>query len=348
MVDRVLPPRAGVPLGGVRALVRLSACIALAALLFASGCGEVEPEPPADTLSVTLGVSRESLSALAYVARDHGIFEANGLDVDFIEYPSSQIAHESLLDGDVEAALCADTPIVIGALGSRPVEIIATVSTDANDIKVVARSDAGIAEPADLAGKRIGTQQGTSAHFFLHSFLIKNGMSEVDVDVRFDSFAAITESLLAGDLDAVSLRQPFIGQLHEALDDRYVLFEEHGLYGKTMNLCVAPAGNLDAEVKERLVRSFIDAEQQAISVTMEQTNAEVATALRVDPSELCDCMFVEGAVGLRQSLVLTLEDQARWVMDSGLIAAPVEFDSLSMLDPGPMDVIDADRVTILR
>ena len=156
------------------------------------------------------------------------------------------------------------------------------------------------------------------------------------------------EELIAGDLDAVSLRQPFIAQLHEALGDRYVLFEEHGLYGKTMNLCVAQDDTLDSEVKERLVRSFIAAEQQAISVDIDQTNAEVASALRIAPSELCDCMFVEGAVGLRQSLILTLEDQARWVRDSGLVEAPVEFDSLDMLDPGPLDAVESDRVTILR
>lgn len=299
-------------------------------------------------LPVTLGVSQESLSALAYIARDHGIFEANGLDVEFIEYPSSQLAHESLVAGQVEAALCADTPIVIGALQGHPVRIIATASTDANDIKVVARSDAGIETPRDLDGKRVGTQRGTAAHFFLHSFLIKNGMSEADVDVRFDSFAAITEELVSGDLDAVSLRQPFIGQLHEALGERYVLFEEHGLYGKTMNLCVAQDGTLGPEVKARLVRSFIDAEQQAVSVDIGQTNAEVASALRIAPDELCDCMFVEGAVGLRQSLILTLEDQARWVRDSGLVEAPMEFDSLAMLDPGPLDAVDSDRVTILR
>lgn len=327
---------------------RLCAVLALLALLAVPGCAPVDPEPPADTLPVTLGVSRESLSALAYIARDHGLFEANGLDVEFIEYPSSQIAHESLVAGEVDAALCADTPIVIGALEGHPVKIIATASTDANDIKIVARSDAGIETPRDLAGKRVGTQKGTAAHFFLHSFLIKTGISDDEVDVRFDSFAALTEALIAGDLDAVSVRQPFIGQLHDALGERYVLFEEHGLYGKTMNLCVAHDDQLDPEVKERLVRSFIAAEQQAISVDIDQTNAEVASALRIAPSELCDCMFVEGAVGLRQSLILTLEDQARWVRDSGLVEMPVEFDSLDMLDPGPLDAVESDRVTILR
>jgi len=342
------PWRAAAATSGYRTTARLCAGIAIVAFLVLPGCGPAEQEPPADMLPVTLGVSQESLSALAYIARDHGIFEANGLDVEFIEYPSSQLAHESLVAGQVEAALCADTPIVIGALQGHPVRIIATASTDANDIKLVARSDAGIETPRDLEGKRVGTQRGTAAHFFLHSFLIKNGMSEADVDVRFDSFAAITEDLISGDLDAVSLRQPFIGQLHEALGERYVLFEEHGLYGKTMNLCVAQDGTLDPEVKARLVRSFIDAEQQAVSVDIDQTNAEVASALRIAPDELCDCMFVEGAVGLRQSLILTLEDQARWVRDSGLVEAPTEFDSLAMLDPSPLDAVDSDRVTILR
>lgn len=333
---------------GVGHRVLACAAAALLALLIVPGCGEAETESAADTLPVTLGVSKESLSALAYVARNHGIFEANGLDVTFVEYPSSQIAYESLVAGEADAALCADTPIVIGALSGNRIEIVATVSSDQSDIKVVARADAGIEEPGDLEGKRIGTQRGTAAHFFLHSFLIQNGMSEVDLNVRFDSFANITEALLAGELDAVALRQPFIGQLHDALGEKYVLFEEHGLYGKTMNLCVAPGDDLDAEVKERLIRSFIDAERRATSVPMAETNAEVAEALRISPSELCDCMFVDGAVGLRQSLVLTLEDQARWVRDSGLVAEPVEFDSLSILDVGPLDAVDAERVTVLR
>ncbi len=322
--------------------------VLLSALLLAPGCRIAESEQPSETLRVTLGVSRENLSALAYIARDKGIFEANGLDVEFIEYPSSQIAHEMLVKGAVEAALCADTPIVIGALDGHPVTIIATASTDSNDIKLVARSDAGIETARDLAGKRIGTQRGTAAHFFLHSFLIKNGMADSDADIRFGSFAEITASLIAGELDAVALRQPFVGQLQEALGERYVLLEEHGLYGKTMNLCVAADSTLDPEVKERLVRSFIDAEQRAISMDLTQMTQEVADALRVDRSELCDCMFVDGAVGLRQSLVLTLEDQARWARDAGFVTDPAEFDALSLLDPAPLDDVDSGRVTLLR
>ncbi|MBN2840982.1 MAG: NrtA/SsuA/CpmA family ABC transporter substrate-binding protein, partial [Coriobacteriia bacterium] len=331
-----------------RTVLRSFVSIALVAISLLAGCRDTDRARPDDTLSVTLGVSKENLSALAYVARDQGIFEANGLDVEFLEYSSSQLAHEALLAGAVDAALCADTPIVIGALEGDMVTIIATISSDINDIKIVARSDAGIQETSDLSGKRIGTRDGTAAHFFLHSFLIKNGMSEADVDVRFDSFEGVTAALISGDLDAVALRQPFIGELQEQLGERFVLFEEHGLYGKTMNLCLCPEVDLEDGVSERLIASFIEAEEYVLASDIEQVKDDVAAALGIAPTDLCNCMFVEGAVGLRQSLVLTLEDQARWAVDSSVVAEPVLFDSLAMLDPGPLDAIDADRVTILR
>jgi len=331
-----------------RTVLRSCVSIVLLALFLIAGCRTAEPERPVDTLPITLGVSKENLSALAYVARDQGIFDANGLDVDFVEYSSSQLAYGALLDNEVDAALCADTPIVIGALSGDVIEIIATVSSDTNDIKVVARSDAGIEETRDLLGKRIGTREGTAAHFFLHSFLIKNGMSEADVDVRFDSFEGVTAALIAGDLDAVALRQPFISELHERLGERFVLFEEHGLYGKTMNVCVRPDDDLSVEQKTRLIRAFVEAEDHVLSGDIEQTKNAVAESLGIAPADLCNCMFVEGAVCLRQSLVLTLEDQARWAVDSGIVPDPLPFDSLAMLDPGPLDAVDADRVTILR
>ena len=87
---------------------------------------------------------------------------------------------------------------------------------------------------------------------------------------------------------------------------------------------------------------------EATSAELTEVTSAVAESLGIDPSELCDCMFVEGAVGLRQSLVLTLEDQARWVRDSGLVETPLEFDSLALLDLAPLDAVDPDRVTVLR
>ncbi|HSQ21627.1 MAG TPA: NrtA/SsuA/CpmA family ABC transporter substrate-binding protein [Coriobacteriia bacterium] len=323
----------------------------LAVTLAASpGClPDKETGGPEDALPVILAVSQEALSSLAYVARDDGIFERAGLVVTFTEYSSSQLALEALLAGEADAALCADTPIVLAALDGRPATILATVATHANDIQIVARADAGITAPEDVRGKRIGTREGTAAHFFLHGFLIKYGMSDVDVDLRFDSFEGVTAALIAGDLDAVSLRQPFTSQLAVALGDDFVLFEEHGLYDKTMNLCVrADSTTPDQETRRRLVEALLDAERVISADTSGRTKAEVAAALDLEVDELCNCMFSEGAVNLRQSLVMALEEQARWARHSGIVEPKDGFDALSLLDTSVLDALAPERVTVIR
>ncbi len=323
------------------------ACAVMPAL---GGCDRLSPEPEVAPVPVSLGVSREELSALAYIARAEGLFAGAGLEVDFKEYSSSQLALEALLAGEVDAALCADTPIALASLGGQPVRIVATVASDPSDIRVVARSDAGISEPADLRGKRVGTREGTAAHFFLHGFLIKHGMSEDDVEVSFDSFEAVTAALIDGQLDAVSLRQPFVAELEDALGDDFVLFEEHGLYEKTMNLCVRPGdmSSPGAETLQRLIESLLEAERVGVADTTGRTREELADALGISPDQLCDCIISEGAVGLRQSLVMNLEDQARWAAGAGIVDPAVRFDFLRLLDSRPLDAVAPERVTVIR
>lgn len=330
---------------GGRLLALALSCVLLLPL---AACQE-QPEPPADLRAVTLGVSKESLNALAYIARDEGLFEQAGLDVELVEFDSAQLAFAAMLAGDVDAALCADTPIVTAAIDGEPFKVVATVATDANDLKIVARRSAGITGPQDLRGKRVGTRQGTAAHFFLHVYITRYGMADEDLMVRYDSFESITAALIAGELDAVSLRQPFIAQLEDALGDDFVLLEEEGLYGKTMNLCVPSAGTgIDGETQQRFIRAFILAEEAGVADTSGRLVGEVAEDIGIAPDDICGCIITSGAVALRQSLVLNLEDQVRWAMDSGLATAATEPNMLAFIDTTPLDAVAPDRVTLIR
>lgn len=332
--------------GPIARLMVAALCLALT--LPVAACKD-EPAVPADVRSVTLGVSRESLNALAYIARDEGLFEQAGLDVELVEYDSAQLAFEAMLAGEVDAALCADTPIVTAAITGQPFRIIATVGTDSNDLRIIARKSAGVGGPEDLRGKRVGTRQGTAAHFFLHVYLTRYGMSDDDVDMRFDSFEGVTAALIAGDLDAVSLRQPFISQLEDALGEDFVMLEEPGLYGKTMNLCVlADEEGIDAETQRRFIRAFILAEEAGVADTSGRVVDQVADDIGVHTDDICSCIVTSGAVSIQQSLVLNLEDQVRWAMESGLATASAAPDMLSFIDAGPLDAVAPDRVTLIR
>lgn len=328
-----------------RAVAALVCCVLLGGLI---GC-DAGAEPPEDVRSVTLGVSGEALDSLAYIARDEGLFEQEGLEVEFVEFDSAQAALEAMLAGDVDAALCADTPIVTAAMNGESLRVIATVGTHANDIKIVARASAGISTPADLRDKRVGTRQGTAAHFFLHVFLVKYALADDDVRLTFDTFENVTAALIAGELDAAALRQPFISQLQEALGDDFVLFEEEGLYAKTMNLCVLEGdGGPDGVTKQRLVRALIAAEEAGVADTTGRLHAEVASAMGIPETDLCDCIITSGSVGLRQSLVLGFEDQARWEIEAGLVEAPEKLDMLSVIDTSVLDEVAPERVTVIR
>lgn len=327
-------------------LLLLGLCCALVISLAAC---EKAPAEPKDVRAATLGVSRESLNALAYVARDEGLFEQVGLDVELVEFDSAQLAFQAMLAGDVDAALCADTPIITSAISGEAFRIIATVATDSNDLKIVARRSAGITTSDDLLGKRIGTRQGTAAHFFLHVYITRHGMADEDIVPEYDSFENITAALIAGEIDAASLRQPFIAQLEDALGDDFVLLEEEGLYGKTMNLCVpADQSGIDSDTQERLIRAFILAEEAGVADTSGRIVARVADDIGVEADDICSCIITSGAVTLQQSLVLNLEDQVRWAMESGLATSATVPDMLEYIDTAPLDAVAPERVTLIR
>lgn len=332
--------------GHVTRLLVLGLCCAL---VFPLTACEKEPAEPPEVRAVTLGVSRESLNSLAYIARDEGLFEQVGLDVELVEFDSAQMALQAMLTGEVDAALCADTPIVTSAINGEPFRIIATVATDSNDLKIVARKSAGITAPEDLLGKRIGTRQGTAAHFFLHVYVTRHGMADEDIAAVYDSFENVTAALIAGQVDAVSLRQPFIAQLEDALGDDFVLLEEEGLYGKTMNLCVPADGDgVDSDTQKRFIRAFILAEEVGVADASGRIVAQVADDIGVRADDICSCIITRGAVTLQQSLVLNLEDQVRWAMESGLATSASAPDMLEYIDTSPLDAVAPERVTLIR
>lgn len=325
-------------------------CLALTvSLAVIPGCARTMGEARSDDLiPLRLGVGREPLSALAYVARDEGLFEANGLDVDFVEYEGAQTAHERLLAGEVDVALCTDTPIVLGALAGKPVTVFATIARDPNDLTILARRDAGIVRPSDLRGKRIGVQGGTAASFFLDSFLTMQGIAHEEVMIEQASHSEVAAALIGGGIDAAAMREPFDTQVVQALGDNLVVFAEPGLYTKTASLCVRTDSSVEQEAFVRLVRAFIQAEELMTGDRAEKLHAAAAEAIGVNGGAVVPAVYAPGSVSLRQALLLNFEDQARWAILHDLVADPQQFDSLALLDTTVLDAVDAERVSVIR
>ena len=126
------------------------------------------------------------------------------------------------------------------------------------------RSDRDILRPVDLRGRKIATQKASSLHVFLHLFLLKEGLTESDVQLDFRAPDELANDLIAGKSDAAALREPQLSQVKAALGSNAVVFAERGLYVKYY-LLVTRAAFLEQEpaTVAAILRAVLAAEKAA-------------------------------------------------------------------------------------
>lgn len=307
----------------------------------------LEPKPQARE-KVTLGMARESLAALAMIAQARGFFAQAGLEVHVKEYKSGQLALAGFLTGETEITTTADIPIAFESLQRQDFSIIATIGSSDNEPRVIARKDLGISKPEDLRGKHVATQKASAVHFFLHMFLLQNGMTVSDVQLSFLKPDDLVPALADGRIDAFSMREPFISQAAKAVGENAVIFAKPGLYRKTFNVVVSrELLKSRPNVAPRIVQALVMAEGFALTYPQEAI-AIVAKALGSKDSEIA-AMWPDSnlKVSLDQSLLIGLEDEAQWIIGnklSNVSHAPsylelVHLDALKAVDPILVSVI---------
>ncbi len=304
------------------ALVMLLSVSALA--VAGGGCRDAKRTPNTNAtqsaVKISIGLPREPISALTIIAHAKGYFAAQGLDVTAVDkYPSGKRALEGMLAGEVDMTTAADVPIVFNSFAGSNFKLIATVGSSDNETKIIARRDRNIEAPHDLRGKHIATQRASAVHFFMDSFLVKHQIGNDEVTITFDAAENLPAALVRGDIDAFSMREPFIGEARDELGERAIVFSDPGLYLKTCNL-VASAEFVQRhpEAVEKVVRALVEAEAFAHAHRDEAIRL-VAGALRTPEPEIRRVWpDFDFHVSLDQALLGYLEDEARWIIKNGL------------------------------
>lgn len=298
---------------------------------------------------VTLGLDRSPTNALAFVADDRGFFPP-GTVVRY--FPSGKLALESMLAGEIDIALSTDTPIALACIDQPDLRVIATIGSSTDEHRIVARRDKGIVVPKDLKGKRVGTQKGSAVHYFLDMFLAKHGLDEKNVRAVFMSPDALVPALARGDVDAISMREPYTQMAIEALKGNAVLFEAPGIHRKTYHVVttgrfLGERRKTAVDVLSALVRSeeFLRREPPDRAIRLIASKAGIPVEVLARQWEKQPVFEIY----LDQSLLRALENQVRWAVRSHIVepkAVPPDF--MKCIDFGVMDSLDRSRVTIVR
>ncbi len=196
------------------------ACVVL---LLATACGAgggiADPGASRLTLKVAVLDGVDGVDGVtAYIAKDHGYFAAEGLDVDIAAAPVGTSALSLLRHGDAQVALADYVDVFQAASRGEALRVACDAYQLAPQVRpILALPTARIRTPRDLAGKRIGVPVVGAAQTLLINELVGDyGVSPASVRYVAMPPASMSQALAAGDVDAVAPAEPFATEVESA------------------------------------------------------------------------------------------------------------------------------------
>jgi len=311
-------------------------------LLCAASASAAEP--------MGIGIGTQPSAALLQIAAERGLLAAQGIDARISRYASGKRAMlDGLFTGAADVVGAADTPVVANAFKRQDFAVLAAIF-QADDVnRIIARRDAGIDSPADLRGKTVGTQEASAVHYFLHLFLAKHRIGYDEVTLKFFNAEALPKALADGEIDAFSMREPFIGEAQALLGDNAIVFKEPRLFPQ-YELLLVRRDYLQAHPAR--VRALLRALGQAAKLMQDDAAGMTALIARFIGGDLAD--VTEALRGWRprlfldQAMLLGMEFEAEWIIHDGLTNQSRIPNLLRIIDPEPLAEIDPDAVRMNR
>jgi len=302
-------------------------------------------EPP---VPVTIGTTPFEVSGLIFIAEDQGYFEKNGILPTIRIFDAGINAVDALYAGDLDIATAADFVFARQAIGKNPVRGFATIGKSEFHY-IIARKDRGIVSVADLKGKKIGVARSTSGDFFLGRFLDLQGMSIRDVTVINLPSAQVADPLLDGTVDAVSTWDPYAYATEKRLDNNAQVWPDQK--GRLM-YWIAISREEYAIRNRTEVQKFLSALEQAEKFAADhpdEAKAIVQKRLSTDDTYIARVWpKTQLTLTLDQSLILAMEDEARWMIANKLTAEKKVPDFLDYIDLDGLKAIKPEAVNIIR
>lgn len=287
----------------------------LALLLALSGLSATADE------GLTIVVSRTPLSLPFYVAESQGHFTAEGVKVTLTEVVGGHRAMQHLDERTADLATTSDTVIMFNSFKRNDFAVLASFVTSDQDVELIAGKALAQALPQQLAGKRIGAVVGSASHYYLDSWLIFHGVDPQTVQIIPLQPETMASALQKGEVDAVATWDPFIFETLKSVPDAKLL-PNPGSYTLSFNLIADKKliGTRDDELV-RVLRALLRAER---FIEAEPAKAQALLRERLDLKQ----DFVawvwpkyQYRIALAQSLLSTLESQARWALREDHVSA---------------------------
>jgi NitT/TauT family transport system substrate-binding protein len=268
--------------------------------------------------SITIGMDPSAVNSLIYIAEDQNYFTSNGFKIIIKNYTSGLAAVNGMLKEEVEIATAAEFVVVGQALQKESIRTMTSIDKFLH-IYLVGRRDQGIGSIQDLKGKRIGVTLKTAAEFYLGRFLDLHGMNIRQVILVNVTPPQSVDALVKRDVDAVIAWQPNVKTIEDRLGSGIVKWSaQEGQAAYCMAIGRGEWVVKHPELIKRFLNSLAKAEKyfihnpaEAKAIIQKRLNYDDAYIAAIWPEH-------QFALSLDQTLIVAMEDEARWMITNKL------------------------------
>ena len=163
---------------------------------------------PAEPTTVRIGTQPWIGYGPWWIAKEKGIFEKYGLKAELVDFLEDKEVNAAFASGQMDAAnLATHTAIKLYAAGlSMKVLILEDASYQADAVI----APASVASIADLKGKKVAYEEGTTSDLLINYALKQNGMSIADITPVFMPASDAGSTLIAKSVDVAVTYEPYI------------------------------------------------------------------------------------------------------------------------------------------
>ncbi|MDX8030057.1 ABC transporter substrate-binding protein [Lentzea sp. BCCO 10_0856] len=276
--------------------------VLLAITLAVAACGG-SPEPAAAKTKVSYLTSFSTFGrdAYAYVAQEKGFFEQAGLDVTITPGTGSVDVLKLVAGGRADFGIADFTATAITIAKEKlPVTTVAAIH-QRSLAAIVALEGSGISKPADLVGKKIGDQPGSTNQVMFPVYAKAAGIDPAKVQFVPSAPPALPQLLAAGQVDGIG--QFVVGKplIEAAAKGRKAVVLPYGdlvpdLYGNALVTSKEIAAN-----KADLVPKFRDALLKGLEYAIEHPDELGRILKKHQPAQ--DAGVASAEAGLMASYV---------------------------------------------
>ncbi len=240
---------------------------------------QTESQPGLRAIKLGVGFIPNVQFAPFYVGIDKGFFAEEGIDLS-LDYGFENDYLKLVGTDALQFMIGSSDQLVLGQAQGLPVKYVMNWYTQ-YPVTIFAKAEAGIVEPADLAGKRVGVPGPFGATYIaLRALLDIAGLSEGDIQMEsigFTQAAAVSQGLVDAAADyavngPVVLAAEGIETTQIALD-KYLRIPANGLVTNDKTLVDEP----------ELVRAMVRATLKAIAYTLQNPDEAFESALKFVP-----------------------------------------------------------------